>query len=169
MDDPRKWLRVKNDLIRQLDAGVLEPGDEVISKYEAEDHGVHRNTVIIAIRSLAVEGRLERRGNGGNARYIVPAQVIDNPPDLPPTAERDGKWSSAASSLKDRITSGTIKPGTVLRCPRLASEYGVSKTIMLHALQALEREGVIKAYHGVGYLVIGTTSREVSNAASPPR
>jgi DNA-binding GntR family transcriptional regulator len=148
MDDPTKLHQIKNDLLRQLDEGVLEPGDEVIGRYEAEDYGVSAQLVRNVLRSLAREGRLERRNN----RYVVPDQVIDNSDPLLPV-RRATKWEPIAATLRDKITIGEIGPGAMLSGKRLADEYGVNRETMRRALRTLMHEEMIKVYKGYGYLV----------------
>lgn len=152
MHDPRKWLQVKNDLERQLEAGVLEPGDELWVSCEAEEHGINKKTTFAALRSLVADGRLEyRRG-----KYIVPGHVIHNPVcPAPRTSRRNSKQASIASSLRSRITEGKIMPGTMLRFGELSREYGVSEQTVRAAVKSLVREGMVKVYPGTGSLVIG--------------
>jgi hypothetical protein len=40
MDDPTPWVRLKNELLRQIESGILEPGDEVAIVYESRDFGL---------------------------------------------------------------------------------------------------------------------------------
>lgn len=58
MDDPTPWKRFKAELIRQIEAGVLEPGDEVSIVIEARDFGLSYRPARRAFDSLVSEGWL---------------------------------------------------------------------------------------------------------------
>jgi transcriptional regulator with XRE-family HTH domain len=57
-DDPTPWVRMKTDLLRQMEAGVLEPGDEVWVTCEARDRGLSPGVARKALRALVSEGKL---------------------------------------------------------------------------------------------------------------
>jgi DNA-binding transcriptional regulator YhcF (GntR family) len=63
---PIPWRRIRADLAKQIETGVLEPGDEVVIIHEATDHGVTHKVARRAILALVDEGALlsTRRGDG---------------------------------------------------------------------------------------------------------
>jgi DNA-binding transcriptional regulator YhcF (GntR family) len=82
MEDPRLWVRLKNDLARQIELGILEPGDEVWVAYTAKDAGVSLGTAAKALQALAKEGKLEPQS--APRPYLVP----DSPPLEPPRGQQ---------------------------------------------------------------------------------
>jgi DNA-binding GntR family transcriptional regulator len=70
VEDPRAWMKVKTELLKQLESGVLEPDDEVWVQYAAEECGVERQSARKAVSALVSEGKLLRVGFP--ARYFVP-------------------------------------------------------------------------------------------------
>jgi hypothetical protein len=56
--NPTPWVRFKNELIKMMDAGVLEPGDEVCISLEAADFGITQHPAERAFRALVREGKL---------------------------------------------------------------------------------------------------------------
>lgn len=67
-DDPRKWVRIADDLRRRMDVGELKPDARVSIKRESQAGGVAKSTVAKAVRLLAGEGRLRLYPGHG---YIV--------------------------------------------------------------------------------------------------
>jgi DNA-binding GntR family transcriptional regulator len=57
-NDPRPWVQLKNLLARQIEQGILEPGDEVAVTHEAQDFGVAPVSARKAFRALVEEGKL---------------------------------------------------------------------------------------------------------------
>jgi hypothetical protein len=57
-NDPRPWVQLKNELARQIELGILEPGDEVAVTLEAQDFGITRPIARKAFRALVEEGKL---------------------------------------------------------------------------------------------------------------
>jgi DNA-binding GntR family transcriptional regulator len=68
------WVLVKNGMIREIVAGVLEPGDEVWVIYEAEDYGVERKTAAKAFRALVDEGWLTQAQGTARAYRVAERQ-----------------------------------------------------------------------------------------------
>lgn len=97
MEDPRLWVRLKNDLARQIELGILEPGHEVRATRTAKDAGVSLPTAVKAIRELAREGKLEPQG--APRPYLVPAGATRELPhgqQMPPSqAERAADLSGS--------------------------------------------------------------------------
>jgi DNA-binding transcriptional regulator YhcF (GntR family) len=79
MEDPRLWVRLKNDLARQIELGILEPGDEVWVAYAAKDAGVSLPTATKALQALVKEGKLEP-SPGAPRPCLVPASPAPEPP-----------------------------------------------------------------------------------------
>jgi len=81
-------------------------------------------------------------------------------------------------SLRDRILSGAVAPGTLLPSSRtLAAELGVARTTVLQALEALQAEGFLVAAARSGVRVApelpldrpSLPARGVERASLPPR
>ena len=59
------------------------------------------------------------------------------------------KYESVASDIRSRIEDGTYEPGTKLpTIPELCAEYGISKITVKHAMDELERLGLIARRRG---------------------
>lgn len=65
------WERVRREIKYEIDIGILEPGDEMILEYEAQDRGVNRITVRKALRSLAEDGLVAKNGDTHTSLYVV--------------------------------------------------------------------------------------------------
>jgi DNA-binding GntR family transcriptional regulator len=65
------------------------------------------------------------------------------------------------ANLTHRLLAGSLRPGARLRDSALAVELGVSRTPVREALLRLEREGIVSADLGHGFVVCPLTSREV--------
>jgi DNA-binding transcriptional regulator YhcF (GntR family) len=50
------WRKFRAQVIREIEAGILEPGDELTVKYEAHDAGIHPITAAKALTALVAEG-----------------------------------------------------------------------------------------------------------------
>lgn len=72
MDDPTPWRRFKAELTKQIEAGVLEPGDEVPLVLEAHDFGVNRFTARKAFNELVKEGKLLPPAAVGDVYRVPP-------------------------------------------------------------------------------------------------
>lgn len=57
-NDPRPWVQLKHELARQIELGILEPGDEVALTLEAQDFGVTPQIAKKSFRALVEEGKL---------------------------------------------------------------------------------------------------------------
>jgi DNA-binding GntR family transcriptional regulator len=66
-----------------------------------------------------------------------------------------------ARILRDRILSGDLKAGQRLNEVRLSETYGISRTPIREALQALAAEGLVLLVAGRGAYVGGLTADEV--------
>lgn len=66
--DPRKWVRVRDDLVRQVEAGELGMGDTFAVAGLARQYGFSRGPVRRAARDLAERGIVAETGAG---KFIV--------------------------------------------------------------------------------------------------
>lgn len=64
-DDPRKYVQIANDMLRQITSGVLEPGDVVTVTELTADHKVSRPTARRAMREIEARGLLVACGTVG--------------------------------------------------------------------------------------------------------
>ena len=65
MTQPR-YLQIKNEILQQIQTGVLQPGDRISSEHRlAKRHAVSRLTVQRALRELVSEGLLRRAQGSG--------------------------------------------------------------------------------------------------------
>jgi DNA-binding GntR family transcriptional regulator len=67
-----------------------------------------------------------------------------------------------AKILRSRILSGDLRSGTRLNEVHLAAEYGISRSPIREALQALSGEGLVTFVAGKGAFVDGLTATEVN-------
>ena len=67
----------------------------------------------------------------------------------------------AIDILRERILTGALGPGRVLREESLAKELGVSRTPLREALLELTREGLTRKTAGRGFVVSPLEAREV--------
>lgn len=66
-------------------------------------------------------------------------------------------------TLRDRVITGVLAPGTVVIEPALAQEFQVSKTPVREALQRLTHEGLIEVLPKRGYLVRAMTQADLQD------
>jgi DNA-binding GntR family transcriptional regulator len=60
-------------------------------------------------------------------------------------------WVRITADLRDKLGSGAIAAGDPLSITRLCEEWGSSRQTASKALRALEDDGLIRRYPGVGY------------------
>jgi DNA-binding GntR family transcriptional regulator len=60
-----------------------------------------------------------------------------------------------ASDLRDKLSAGVIAAGDTVSITRVGEEWGVSRQTVAKSLRALERDGLIMRYPGIGYVVLG--------------
>lgn len=68
--EPTRWRGFADDLIRQIETGVLEPGDEVSPTYQAEEWKCQRITATKAFDHLCRRGLLLRPSRRGQAYRV---------------------------------------------------------------------------------------------------
>lgn len=64
-DDPRKYVQIANDMLRQIIDGLLEPGDVVTITELTEDYKVARQTARRAIKEIEARGLIVGYGTAG--------------------------------------------------------------------------------------------------------
>lgn len=68
--------------------------------------------------------------------------------------ERVPRYLQIADSLRERVQNGTLTRGARLANQRaLAREFGVALMTLRHALELLEKDGLIRRRHGLGTFV----------------
>jgi len=82
------WRKFRAQVIREIEAGILEPGDEVTVKYEAHDAGIHPITAAKALTALVAEGWLLPEVRGKRS-YMVPENPGGKPYRVPTTPPAD--------------------------------------------------------------------------------
>jgi DNA-binding GntR family transcriptional regulator len=88
--------------------------------------------------------------------------VVDQPAVIPRSPLRDEIYRQ----VLDRISSGTLAPGTRVKDTYLAAELGVSRTPVREALLRLAREGVLAADMGRGFRVQPLERTEMEEAGA---
>lgn len=63
--------------------------------------------------------------------------------------------------LKDEIITCSLRPGDIVNEGETAKRYGLGRTIVREALQALIRDGFVEAIPRVGYIVSPVTVKDV--------
>jgi DNA-binding GntR family transcriptional regulator len=63
-------------------------------------------------------------------------------------------WVRIAEDLREKLTSGVIAAGSTVSITPLAEEWGSSRETVAKALRALEGDGLIRRYPGLGYYVL---------------
>lgn len=67
--------------------------------------------------------------------------------------------------IRDGIVDGRFEPGRKLVQEQLAGELGVSRTPIREALTALNREGLVRAVHGSGYVVSDLSDQDIAEVS----
>ncbi len=76
------------------------------------------------------------------------------------TQRRPNLTQSLIKEIRERITSGALKPGDKLPTEqKLVEEFGVSRTVIREAVAGLRADGLIEARHGVGVFVLDAPAR----------
>ena len=82
---------------------------------------------------------------------------------------RPPRYHQIAQSLRERMVSGQLAPGARLdNQRRLAQDFGVTLMTLRHALEVLERDGLIARRHGLGTFVLDPLGRATTSCSSGP-
>lgn len=91
---------------------------------------------------------------------MVPPTLIDSPPTpeeadkAPPHKARRRLHESIVEGIAREVLTGTLPAGSALPAdPVLSSRYGVSRTVIREAIQALAGMGIVDVRHGAGTYV----------------
>ena len=63
-------------------------------------------------------------------------------------------WVRITDDLRQKLTSGTIAAGDTVSITQLSKQWGTSRQTAAKALQALERDGLVRRYPGLGYYAL---------------
>ncbi|MGN6408155.1 MAG: FadR/GntR family transcriptional regulator [Curtobacterium sp.] len=72
-----------------------------------------------------------------------------------------GLHAQVLETLGQRIVDGVLAPGTVVRPESVASEFGVSRSVVREALRVLQSLGLVEPRQRVGTQVLGIMSWEL--------
>jgi DNA-binding GntR family transcriptional regulator len=63
-------------------------------------------------------------------------------------------WVRITEDLRAKLGSGVINAGDTVSITHVSEEWGTSRQTVAKALRALEADGLIRRYPGVGYYVL---------------
>ncbi|MDT3398706.1 GntR family transcriptional regulator [Streptomyces sp. B1866] len=133
--------------VRKLVAeGTWPPGYRIQVGELARDHGLHAETVRLALRALVAERILTAAPRQG---FWVrdPTQDDGDPPDAQQRFTR---------AMRRAIADGTYPPGTVLPSQgALCRLFGSNRNAVSRGMRSLRAEGLVEIQSGVGTRVIG--------------
>ena len=79
--------------------------------------------------------------------------------------KRETLADQMASAITDLILSGSIGPGSALPTePRLAEQYGVSRSVVRDATRLLAARGLVEIHHGKGVFVTASQKEPLADA-----
>jgi DNA-binding GntR family transcriptional regulator len=81
-------------------------------------------------------------------------------------AEDPRLYVRIAKDLRHKITAGTIEAHANVSVTTISQEWQVCRSTVSKALRALEADGLIRYYHGVGYYVLPRTQQPSAPRAS---
>lgn len=131
------YRRIAEDLREQIQSGTLEPGRQLPTETELQEHySASRNTVRDAIRWLTTLGLIETRP--GQGTFVVEkmdpyATTLTGDPrgpggDITVTAQVGEAAGEQPGGIERRITSSTIPQVEVLRAPAdVARSLGIAE------------------------------------------
>jgi DNA-binding GntR family transcriptional regulator len=83
------------------------------------------------------------------------------------TATEDPRlYVRITKDLQRKISAGTIEAHANVSITTISQEWGVSRSTVSKALRALEADGLIRYYPGVGYYVLPRTRQPAPPQAS---
>lgn len=78
-------------------------------------------------------------------------------PGSTPTSAPGPAWRAVADDLRNQIAAGKLQVGAAIpSTPKLQETYGVSSTVVRHAVTQLSNEKLVMGYPGKGVYVIAT-------------
>ena len=125
---------VAQDLLKQLEAGELAPGDRLPSVVDlASRYGVGRSTIREALSAIKAMGRLDIRQGGGTFVKAAPTE-----PPHPAQLQPEGWLHRSRSLLHILEVRQVLETGAAM----LAAANRTAEQLdeMLHTLNAMERE-----------------------------
>jgi DNA-binding GntR family transcriptional regulator len=69
-------------------------------------------------------------------------------------------WVRITADLREKLSAGVIAAGDAVSIRQLSGEWGTSRGPVAKALRALEDDGLVRRYPGVGYYVLSHGARE---------
>jgi len=76
----------------------------------------------------------------------------DDPSDMGPDDPR--RWVQIARDLRQRMDNRTLNPDDRPSITYECGKWGIARQTVAKAMRQLEREGRLKRYPGVGYIVL---------------
>ena len=137
-------IEIANQIMETIRNGSAGPGDHLTEAELAKRYGVSRSPVRAALKMLQDRGYLEARANAGvfvsKRAPRMRMTALENPN---PTAE-----DLYHSIIADRAGGKLPKS---LSETELMARYGAPKSVLMHALLRLTREGLIRRRRGHGW------------------
>lgn len=102
------YHRVYKDIAKEIESGVLEPGDRLPSeRWFCEELGVSRTTVRRAIEELVSDGLVQARGRGA----FVAGDALVEPPNTLMSLSELGRSRGLAATA--RVLTGVVRGATI--------------------------------------------------------
>jgi len=160
--------QLSDSLREKIRSGELAADEPLREEKLATQFGVSRTPMRQALFALAEEGVLAKQARQSFTVLRTPdpaasvsrasggAEAIEVQAFEAPTL-----GNQVADTLRERILSGELSAGRVVREVALASELGVSRTPIREGLLSLEREGFVRKTPRKGFRVSPLEAREV--------
>jgi len=154
------YLRIKQDIIAQIQEGKLQPGDLIATEKElAQQYGVSQITSKHALNLLAAEGYVERmRGKGTFVKSVSPAAVVQHVEEKPLLQS----IALILPSMKTKIDQRLLD-GIELYC----SQAGLTLLVSISRESSIEEQRAIERYraNGVqGFIIFPVEQESYSDA-----
>ncbi|MBN8886094.1 MAG: GntR family transcriptional regulator [Rudaea sp.] len=137
-------IEIANQIMEMIRSGSVAPGEHLTEAALAKRYGVSRSPVRAALKMLQDRGYLEARANAGvfvsKRAPRMRMTALENPN---PTAE-----DLYRSIIADRASGKLPKASSETE---LMARYGAPKSVLMHALLRLTREGLIRRRRGHGW------------------
>ncbi len=122
------YHRVYREIAKEIESGVLEPGDRLPSeRWLCDELGVSRATVRRAIEELVTDGLVEGRGRGS----FVTGDALVEPPNTLMSLSELGRARGLAASAQ--VLASEVRPATLDE----AETFGIAPGAELFTLQRL--------------------------------